>query len=66
MFRFEKALETVQKAIEYRPTATFFYNKAACYNKLGDRPTAIESLEVALELDPNHEQTTRKLAELQS
>jgi tetratricopeptide (TPR) repeat protein len=65
IFRYDRAVRAVEKAIQYQPSnTTQIFNQAIYYSKLGEHQWEIESLKKLLALDPNNERVKRKLAEL--
>jgi tetratricopeptide (TPR) repeat protein len=52
--RFEEAIASYNKALEFKPDyADAFYNKACCYALQGDVEQALENLQQAIKLSPD-------------
>ena len=55
MGRYQEAIESYDKAIEFKPDdASTWYNKACCYSLVGNVELAIEYLQKAMQLDSKY------------
>jgi Tfp pilus assembly protein PilF len=52
-----EALEELTKAIAFKPELQMLHLRAAFYESMGDKNSALQDCEAALCLDPNHSGT---------
>jgi Tfp pilus assembly protein PilF len=52
-----EALEELTKAIAFKPELQMLHLRAAFYESMGDKNSALQDCEAALCLDPNHSDT---------